>query len=264
ADEVKRWLSGEPPRAWREPLIARAGRWVRRNRVLAASLSAAAVVALVLGSAGLVWHQQRQLREQAEQAARRHRATAQAEAALEQGAQQRRQFRWAEAGALLAQARRWAEEARDDDLDARLEQARADLELAEELDQVRQEAGLVVEGRWDPRRAVGKYPEVLSRHGLDVLAGDSDKLARAIRASAVRADIVAALDDWARWEPAPGRFRRVLEVAEAADQPEPWRRQVRAAVRRGDVGRLKQLAARVGAAEPTPGTVLLLATALEA
>src|SRR5262249_53937296 len=39
----------------------------------------------------------------------------------------------------------------------------------------------------------------------------------------------------------------------------PWRRQVRAAVRRGDVGQLKKLAAQAIQAEPTPGTALLLA-----
>src|SRR5262249_3659148 len=47
-----------------------------------------------------------------------------------------------------------------------------------------------------------------------------------------------------------------------ADMPERWRQQVRAAARRGDAGRLKQLAARAGAAEPTPGTALLLADEL--
>src|SRR5262249_23127500 len=77
--------------------------------------------------------------------------------------------------------------------DARLEHAAGDLALARELDQVRQEAGLLVEGRWDPDRAARKYPEVLSRHGLDVLGADRDSLVRLIRASAVRQDIVAAL-----------------------------------------------------------------------
>src|SRR5262249_55335762 len=152
------------------------------------------VVALVLGSAGLVWHHQRQLREQAEQASRRDRAAEQAEAALEQAGEQRRQFRWAEAGGLLDQAGHWAEEAQDDDLGARLEQAAADLALARELDRVRQEAGTLVEGRWEPERAARKYPVVLSGHGLNVLGADRDKLVRAIRASAVRQDIVAALD----------------------------------------------------------------------
>src|SRR5262249_20444763 len=85
---------------------------------------------------------------------------------------------------------------------------------------------------------------------------------RAIRASAVRGDIIAALDDWAIWERDRGRRRRVLEVAEAADEPEPWRQQVRSSVRRGDAGQLKQLAARAAQAQPAPGTALLLAAAL--
>src|SRR5262249_55060226 len=131
-----------------------------------------------------------------------------------------------------------------------------------ELDQVRQEAGMAVEGRWGPHRAAGKYPEVLSRHGLDGFGGHRGELGRAIRGSAIRADIGAAPDGWARREPGRGRFRRLLEVAEATDEPERWRRQVRAAVRRGAAGGLKQLAAQAAQARPTPGTVLLLATAL--
>src|SRR5262249_17414020 len=153
--------------------------------------------------------------------------------ALRQAAQQRRQFRWAEAGALLGQASEWAEEAHDEDLDARLEQAEGDLALAEELDGGRQEAGMVVEGRWDPGRVVRKDPELLCGSGRDVVGAERGELVGAIRSSAVRQDIVAALDDWAYREQDRGRRLRVLLVAEAADQPEPWRRQVRAAVRRG-------------------------------
>src|SRR5262249_1801365 len=86
--------------------------------------------------------------------------------------------------------------------------------------------------------------------------------ALAARAWAVRHGSGAALEDGAYRERDGGRRRWVLVVAEAADEPEPWRRQVRAAVRRGDVVRLKQLAARVAQAEPTPGTALLLAKEL--
>src|SRR5262249_5639823 len=83
-----------------------AGRWVRRNRVLTAALSAAAVVGLVLGSTGLVWHHQRQLREQAEQASRRIRAAEPAEAALQLAGGHRRQVPRGGAGAPPGHGRR--------------------------------------------------------------------------------------------------------------------------------------------------------------
>jgi tRNA A-37 threonylcarbamoyl transferase component Bud32 len=39
-EEVKRWLSGEPVQAHREPWAARAGRWLRKHRVLSAAVAA--------------------------------------------------------------------------------------------------------------------------------------------------------------------------------------------------------------------------------
>jgi hypothetical protein len=56
----------------------------------------------------------------------------------------------------LDQVDAWASQAADRGLKESLEQARIDVALARELDQVRQEAGMVVEGRWDPRRVSRK------------------------------------------------------------------------------------------------------------
>jgi serine/threonine-protein kinase len=47
ADEVERWLAGEPVVAFGEPLIVRARRWARRHRALVSSAAAGAGVALV-------------------------------------------------------------------------------------------------------------------------------------------------------------------------------------------------------------------------
>jgi tetratricopeptide (TPR) repeat protein/tRNA A-37 threonylcarbamoyl transferase component Bud32 len=47
AGEVQHWLAGEPVAAYREPWPARAGRWVRRHRVLVTGVAAAGLVALV-------------------------------------------------------------------------------------------------------------------------------------------------------------------------------------------------------------------------
>src|SRR5262249_52770427 len=80
-----------------------------------------------------------------------------------------------------------------------------------------------------------------------------------IRGSAVREDIVAALDDWARMETAQGRKQRLLELANRADEPDPWRQAVRQAVARRDRGRLRELVRSTRQGKPTPGVVLLLA-----
>jgi tetratricopeptide (TPR) repeat protein/tRNA A-37 threonylcarbamoyl transferase component Bud32 len=248
ADEVKRWLAGEPVQAWPEPLVVKAGRWVRKNRVLAAATAAALLVALLLGTAGGVYRQQQ-----------RQRAREQAEAGLAQAAQLRQDYRFADAEAMLEQVRGWIDQVADSELQQRVARAEADLQLARDLDRVRQEAATLVEGKWDAGRVRVQYPEVLSKHELDVLGGDLDELADAIRASAVREDIIAALDDWAKAETDPQKKQRLLRLANRADEPDPWRQAVRQAVAQRDERRLQQLVLGTGEGKPTPGVALLLA-----
>jgi serine/threonine-protein kinase len=47
AGEVRHWLAGEPVTAYREPWTVRAGRWVKRHRVLVTGAAAAGLMALV-------------------------------------------------------------------------------------------------------------------------------------------------------------------------------------------------------------------------
>ena len=54
ADDIERWLADEPVNAWNEPLLNRAGRWVRNHRTVvttAVTLLFAAVIALLVLSA---------------------------------------------------------------------------------------------------------------------------------------------------------------------------------------------------------------------
>jgi tetratricopeptide (TPR) repeat protein/tRNA A-37 threonylcarbamoyl transferase component Bud32 len=251
AKEVQRWLAGEPVEAWPEPLVVKAGRWLREHRVLATSTVVALVVALVLGTAGGVyWQQQRRW------------ARDQAELALERSVELRHGYRFRDAQTMLEQAGEWASQAHDRALQARLVQARRELDLASDLDDVRQKAAIPVEGKWGNERMRQEYPRVLAGHGLDVLEGDPEELARAIRASAVREDIVAALDDWARAERRLQNWQkqqRLLRLANLADEPDPWRQAVRLALIQGDLERLRHLVRGTGQGKPTPAVVLLLA-----
>ncbi len=126
ADDVERWLADEPPAAYAEPWLSRAGRWARRHKPLTAALVAAVLVAGVLGGL-LVWRGQ-------QQAAQQRRGI---EAALEEVARLQRQGHWDEARVALDQADRRLAEGGADDLRADLEQARRDLDLVARLDAVR-------------------------------------------------------------------------------------------------------------------------------
>jgi tetratricopeptide (TPR) repeat protein len=218
-------------------------------------LAGAVLVVGVLSTAGAVYWQQQRQRGRERAAA----ALAQAQAGLAQAVELRQNYRFADAQAMLKQVRGWGRHAADRGLQQRLEQAEADLALAHDLDRVRQEAATFVDGKWNPGRAREQYPEVLARHGLDVLEGDVEEVAQRIRVSAVREDLVAALDDWARHETAPQNIQWLLRLANRADEPDAWRQAVRQAVLRRDRKRLHQLASNTVKGMPTPGAVLLLA-----
>jgi tetratricopeptide (TPR) repeat protein/tRNA A-37 threonylcarbamoyl transferase component Bud32 len=256
-DEVKRWLSGEPPRAWREPLAARAGRWVRRNRVLAAAVAAALLVALVLGSGGAVWVQQHKKQERLVRLANKEKG----EATIAQAAQLVHRMRWKEARVLLAQARVAVTESQDEGLRETLEQAEADLNLAEDLDRVREEGHSLLDGKWNPGRIKDRYEQVCCGHGLDVLQGPAEKWVQRIRASAVRNEILAALDDWASAAPEHQR-RRLLGLACGIDPDNGWRKQLLDPGVLRDPRRRLALLAQVKEESLGPGTAIFLSRLL--
>jgi tetratricopeptide (TPR) repeat protein len=223
----------------------------RKQRRLAVGL--VAVVGLAVGlatAAGVYWRQQREW------------ASERAETGLAQAAQMQKDYRFAEAFAMLDQVDGWVQQAADGELRQRLARAVADLELVRDLDEIRQKAATLAEDRWDRGHVRAEYPEVLARHELNVLEGDIDELAQRIRASAVRDSIVGALDDWASSENNRQSKQRLLELANLADEPDPWRQAVRRAVARGDERALLDLQGETKQGKPTPAVVLLLAIAL--
>ena len=62
ADDIERWLAGEPVPAWREPWSARARRWLARHRTLATS-AAVATLAAIAGLAVIAVLQDRSNRQ---------------------------------------------------------------------------------------------------------------------------------------------------------------------------------------------------------
>jgi tetratricopeptide (TPR) repeat protein/tRNA A-37 threonylcarbamoyl transferase component Bud32 len=216
AADVEHWLADEPVSAYREPLVVRAGRWMRRHKPAVAAVVAAGLVALLLGGAGLFWAQR--------QAERREQAV---DAALGKAADMQRQARWAEARAVLEQAESRLGDGGPEDLRRRLGQARRDLDLVARLDAIRLKRATWVEGGFDSATADRDYAAAFQEEGLGAVGEDPGEVAARVRGSAVRAELVAALDDWAC---CLGRRRArvawVLAVARGAD-PDPWRDRVR-------------------------------------
>jgi tetratricopeptide (TPR) repeat protein/tRNA A-37 threonylcarbamoyl transferase component Bud32 len=141
-------------------------------------------------------------------------------------------------------------------LEERLQAAQRDYRLARELDEIRLEASLLVEEKFNLAGAAPKYEKVLCREKLDLRHGTLKVLADRIRGSSIRPALVGALDHWAmvlftEKEDEAALAARLLEVARRAD-PDPWRDRFRRPEVWGSPERLRKLAATVDTARQPP------------
>jgi tetratricopeptide (TPR) repeat protein len=114
-------------------------------------------------------------------------------------------------------------------LDEELTRDQADYDLANRLEKIRLDTATLVQGKFDFAPAEVAYPETFQKARLAIAPGRQKEAARRIRRSAIKTQLIGALDHWAyvavvRRQPA--LYSRLLEVARLAD-PDPWRDQVR-------------------------------------
>src|SRR5262249_8568375 len=170
----------------------------RRRLRLGLATAALAVLALVVGSAYL-WHRQQVAREQALDADLRRTAELSDafDADLDRAAKLRDTARWAEARNALQQAEDRLEEGGTEEQQRHLERARAGLALASELDRIYRDNAVIVDGQFNLRGAEKDYAEAVRTRGLGAVGEDPKAVAARVRASPVRARVLAALEDWA-------------------------------------------------------------------
>jgi serine/threonine-protein kinase len=211
----------------------------RRARQRAIGL-AAAVLALVAGGALGGLYLQRQAEQQRtelalQEAERRHDAEVELEKAI--GFQER--ARWAEARLVLEQARERLGDAAPEELRKRLERALSDLALVARLDVIRQK-WILEKGKTGDVSALRDYPAAFRETGLGQVGDDATAVADRIRGSAIRVQLVAALDAWAIIAKKEDQ-EWLLAVARRAD-PDPWRDRFRDPAVWGDRAALEALA----------------------
>jgi tetratricopeptide (TPR) repeat protein len=265
ADDLERFLKDEPIRAQRPTLLQWGRKWARRHRPLVWSAVWCGLVAVLGGSAGIVWYQHEQNRratEAALRAAAEGRKLALAEQgvaeALQQAEDTRRELhqilrqpggvfgllndpaRWQaltqaargslqRAAALLANAgpRARAELGRHKwRLEAEVGRDDADRTLALRLEKIRLDRAALVEGKFDYAQAEREYPRAFQRAGLGQPGDAVAAVAARIRGSAIKEQLVAALDDWAWISRYPRRKAWLLAVARRAD-PDSWSNRIR-------------------------------------
>jgi superkiller protein 3 len=255
AADVEHWLADEPVGAWREPLGVRLGRWRRRHRALVLSLGAAALAVVALGVVVAFWWE-------GESAERRAEQRQQVLTVLDKVVNLQQQGRWPEARAVLEQAREPVRAAGPADLRDRLAQAERDLALVARLEDIRLKKLAYVEGRLNTAGTDREYARAFREAGLGTEGEAAEVVAGRLRRSAIRAVLVAAVDDWAVTTDRDSRRAWLLSVARRAD-PDPVRDRLRDPRAWRDPRALEKVAAAAVVEQLSPPLLTTLAARLQ-
>jgi serine/threonine-protein kinase len=188
----------------REMAEARAAEERKRRRTTLA-LAAAVLALVVIGGGGAAWW----WRE-------RTAAARDVEAALAEAAAHQAAGRWPEARAALERADGRLAGAGPAQLRERLRQAQADARVVAELEEVRFRPAEAKGGKGlDFSLATERYPVVFREYGISTDL-PAEAAAALVRASVVREELLAALDDWqrARGGPLMGYSYRATDTGE--------------------------------------------------
>jgi serine/threonine-protein kinase len=235
----------------RERLAADArARAERRARRVQLALAASVLGLVVLGGgSGAWWWHQRVLRAQGCELE----LTA---AQLNLGAS-----RWSEAEQALARAESWMSGGGPPELRWRVQRAKDDTKLGAKLDEIRLNQSNVKDDHFDIASAHEEYAAAFRSYGIDVLAMLPEEASALVTASAIRAALLVALDNWASSDLAAQT--RLYAVANAADASQP-RRELRTLVMAKDGRRLKELLDKPTARDQPPQTLYWLSKSLAA
>ncbi|HKB02665.1 MAG TPA: protein kinase [Gemmataceae bacterium] len=238
AADVQRYLAGEAVFAVPPSVGDRLRKFARRNRRALVSAAFLAGMLLVL-IGGLAWvvsdRAARRVRTALEVNGFLHRADSlYAENHLPEAVAEARKARDALGPAGGAEA----------GLQGRVRLRLAELETAASLEEILLDEW-VGPGVWD--QAYAEYARVFQEYGIDLSALSTEEAAGRIAGSAIKLDLVLALDRWASaWRTDsrgldPAQWRRLQAISRAAD-PDPWRLRYNAAAEAEDVKVLRELA----------------------
>ena len=178
----------------------------------------------------------------------------------------RKQYKFKAADAALEQAFALAKNGAPELL-AVVQQSRDDLAFVVQLDDIRYRKWVWIadeegKGNYNPKIAPPEYRQAFADWGLDLEELDPMEAAQRITASGVKDDLVAALDDWALYEPNEAMRDRLLEIARQAD-PGPWLDRMRDPTVRANRDAIAQLAADAKTGELSPASLFTLASLMK-
>jgi len=184
------------------------------------------------------------------------------EADLKLAADLRLQHKFKAASAALSQA---ADLAKSGALEllSTVEQALRDLAFVEKLDGIRFRKWVFIaqpggKGGFNTRIASPEYRKAFTSYGLPLDTMQVTDAAERIAASSVKAEIVAAVDDWALYEPNAVLRNRLLAITRKVDGGE-WTDRLRTSTIWKDKDAVAGLAANVDLATVSPASLSMLA-----
>jgi tetratricopeptide (TPR) repeat protein/serine/threonine protein kinase len=284
AEDLHRFLAGEPIQARPAGRVLRVVKWTRRRPTLAA-LIAVSLAATILFVASWAWRARRESRQHSaalvsidraleETETLRDRARATSEETLLPWTEALERARRAQA--IAAQGHSTPErDLRIQELMTELEGALRDRQMARTLDEIRLRRADMEGNVFDYERPGGainyerteaEYAAAFDAYGVPVDQADPEQTAAAVRGRTIKDKLVAALDDWiyVRTMLPPSMKKpseQLVAIARAADS-EPWRTALRESMARKDLASLKKRAAEANASRLPASTIVLLGNAL--
>jgi serine/threonine protein kinase len=254
ADDLRRYLRDEPIRARRPGLIAHTRRWARRHRGLVAMTTVALVVALAMLAGSIGW-------VMADRSARQRETERLVAEALQEAQQWQNKDRWPEAlSAAKRSAGLLAAGESDDEVRELVTRRQVDLEMAIRLDDIRiprQSLAHLGARNWSELDTA--YGTAFRDYGIDVAILETGAAVERLRASTIRTQLLAALDDWsfARAKLGAGTEESLLDFARLVDD-DPWRQRLRDPKVRRNRTALASLAKEKGVLDQPPADLVLL------
>jgi serine/threonine-protein kinase len=274
ADDLGRFLAGEPVRARPVGRLGRLARWAKRKPATAALWAVGLVVLLAVAGLCLDWAVR--LRAAGLAVAEAEASQPPVGAKADPAARDKHIAAVHRAEALVGQVMGAAElKGRVQKLLANLEDDERDRRMLERVDKIRiLKAAPVNDGEFDITQADAEYAKAFREYGIDVEGLAPEEAAARIREQPLQQQLAAALDDWAfvRRKSRQGAtsWQQLLDIARRADSHDKWRNRLRYALERVDRQALlelaeeaeRALAAEAGGSDLPPSTLLLLGDAL--
>jgi serine/threonine-protein kinase len=258
-DDLHRFLDGKPVIARPVGWLERAAKWARRRPALA-TLGGAVLVCLAVLFAFEIRFRAQENSQRTDQARREERARQAIETAVSDAYTAARAERYPSAQRLLQGAGTHLADANSDDLGLLIDDAKADVRVAERLDVVRTMYTVAkpVSGFFgmmpEPGAFAEAYPKVFAEADFNI-DGDAEALAARIRTARLPRQTITALEHWAQSAfllNRPDLHRKLLRIARLAD-PEPvWRDRFHDPALWSDEKALRRLAKDSFTVQPAP------------